>query len=120
MEKTSEKSGLIAAVKDFERWGMAWAMRQAKDERRIIFSLRKRLRGKVIDFEVMIKEVNGTPKFATFVFHQPTVASFTFFSYDGSGRRYFNRKMFDRMYEYLDSGFLIPEFKELITAERFE
>lgn len=120
MEKASERSGLIAAVKDFERRAMAWAMRKAKDKRRIIFSLRKRLRGKVIDFEVMIKEVNGIPKFATFIFHKPTAASFIFFSYDNAGKRYFNREMFDRMYEYLDSGFLIYEFKELITAERFE
>lgn len=119
MDKSSEKRELIAAVKDFERRVMERAMREAKDEKHIISSLRRRFTGTVIEFEVMLKEVNGIPKFTTFTFHRPTKASFIFFTYDNQGKRFFNRKMFDRMYDYLDSGFLVPEFKDLITKERF-
>jgi len=121
MEKTANaKNELLAAVKEFERRGMAKAMLAAKDRKHIISSLRKRLRGKDLEMEVTFKEVNGIPKFATFTFMRPKIASFVFFSYDEQGKRFINRKLFNRMYEFLESGSLVPEFRELVMSEQFD
>jgi hypothetical protein len=121
MEKPANvKNELLAAVKAFERRGMAKAMSATKDHKHIISSLRKHLSGKNLDIEIMFKEVNGVPKFATFSFSRPKVASFIFFSYDNQGKRFVNRKLFNRMYEFLESDQLVPEFRELIMSEQFE
>lgn len=114
------KNELIAAVKDFERRGMAKAMLADKDHKHIISSLRKRLSGKDLELVVMLKEINGAPKFTTFTFLRPKLASYIFFTYDNEGKRYFNRKLFNRMYEFLDANSLLPEFTELIAKEQFE
>ena len=120
METSKERSELLAAVKEFERRSMAQALLAAKDQKHIISSLRKRLSGKSLEMEVTLKEVNGTPKFATFTFLRPKVASFIFFSYDNQGKRFFNRKIFNRMYEFLESDSLISEFRELVQNEQFD
>lgn len=121
MEKPANaKNELLAAVKAFERRGMAKAMLAAKDHKHIISSLRKRLSGKVLEMEVTFKEVNGIPRFATFTFLRPKVASFIFFSYDDQGKLFVNRKLFNRMYEFLESRQLVPEFRELIMSEQFD
>ncbi|MFO7597760.1 MAG: hypothetical protein R6W92_15635 [Desulfocurvibacter africanus] len=121
MEKPANaKNELLATVKEFERRGMAKAMLATKDHKHIISSLRKRLSGKDLEIEIMFKEVNGVPKFATFTFLRPKVASFIFFSYDDQGKRFVNRKLFNRMYEFLESSQLVPEFRELIMSEQFD
>lgn len=108
------KSELLKAVKQYEV-----DLRQAAGDapqlnRRVVAKLRRTYKGGVLDFSVALEEVGGNPKFITFKFAAPKPASFIFFSYDTSGKRYFNKKIFDRMADYLEEGYLIAEFLELL------
>lgn len=111
------RSELLAAVKEYEVELRKAAGDAPQSGRRVITKLRREFTGKTLRFAVALEAVDGKPKFATFKFTEPKAASFIFFSYDAGGKRFFNKKIFDRMADYLEDGQLVAEFLELLRAE---
>ena len=119
MTAIAEKD-LIRIVKDFETRCMEKAMHAHLRDNRLLQRLRKQFFTGVLEFEVSLKELNGVPKFMTFTFKHPKASAFIFFTYGPDGKRYFNRKVFDRMWEFLEADYLTSDFARLLREEQFE
>ena len=113
----NQRKELLRAVKAFEARTVAQAEGEDIRDDRVLVRLDRTYSGKFLSFVVALKEVNAKPKFLTVTFREPEAASFIFFSYGPDGKRYFNRKVFDKMADFLESGHLVAEFLELIESE---
>lgn len=111
---------LLRAVKDYETREIEQASHTDVRKDRLLVKLAHVYQGPVVKLQVALKELKGKPKFLTFTILEPKKASFIFFSYDANGKRFFNRKMFDKMYDFLQAESLTYEFLELLRSETFE
>lgn len=111
------RKALQRVVKDFEARGVPAEICAAAG--RIINKCERNYHGKDLDFTVALKVVVGQPKFLTFTFHQPASAAFIFFTYGDAGKRYFNRKIFEQMAEYLDGAGQVETFTDMLETQPF-
>jgi hypothetical protein len=111
------KQDLIATLERFEESYRHMAAETPGRVDRVLHRKTRSMHDGDLDFTIAIKEISGKPKFMTVVFEAPEKASYIFFTYGPQGERFFNRKLFTRMYRMLKEHGQVEHFKESIEAE---
>ncbi|WP_051694369.1 hypothetical protein [Desulfohalovibrio reitneri] len=112
----NDKKSLRQDLEAFERAVVATTSREPSRSDRVLNRKALSLHGRNVEFDASLKEVNGRPRFVTITLRSPAKATFIPFHYDAKGELTLNKKVSNRLFDFLEEHEATTEFRTLLQC----